>query len=69
MTLEDRLYRVDLSYACFGIVVGDDNVVTSAAPIGCWMVGKNLVREVVPWVVRRNGKIEQLPDPPKGEDL
>jgi hypothetical protein len=57
--LDGELYRIELDHVCFGIIV-DENVVTSSAPIGRWMVGKHLIQDVVPWIVRERGKIERV---------
>lgn len=52
------LYLVTLSYACFGIVVLDGYIATSA-PIGKWMVGKTLA-EVESWISKKKGTIEYI---------
>lgn len=49
------LWRVVLSYACFGIIV-EDGMVTDAAPIGRWMIGKPL-GTVAAWVVGKRGTV------------
>ena len=51
-----HLYQIDLSYACFGIIV-HESMVEEAAPIGRWMIGKR-VGAVRKWVESRNGSLE-----------
>ena len=51
-------YQVTLPYACFGIEVQGQTVV-SAAPIGRWMVGKSLV-VVGEWIARKHGVLKQI---------
>jgi hypothetical protein len=53
------LYQVTLPYACFGIEVRN-GVVTSSAPIGKWMVGKNFVY-VAEWVSKKRGNMRKTP--------
>ena len=49
------LYRVELPYATFGIIVANHKVVDSA-PIGKWMIGKK-IGNVKLWVNRKQGKV------------
>lgn len=51
------LYRVELSYAVFGIVC-EGNKITEAAPIGRWMVGKPFLF-VCEWIGRKGGTIKK----------
>lgn len=44
--------------ACFGITV-KDFIVVKAAPMGAWMVGKN-INHVSAWVSKKGGKIQKL---------
>lgn len=53
------LIRVTLSYACFGIVVDQDGVITEAAPIAGWSIGKTLL-EFDDWVKSKGGSIQVL---------
>lgn len=46
-------YRVELPYAVFSIDARD-NVVSAAAPIAKWMIGKP-VPDVLGWVNRKGG--------------
>jgi len=39
----EEWYQVTLSYCCFGIQAIDDRV-TKVAPIGRWMIGKDIGR-------------------------
>lgn len=50
------LHRVTLPYACFGVLVVGKKVV-DAAPIGKWMVGKD-VDYCRGWVRRKKGTME-----------
>jgi len=55
---KDVLYQVTLPYACFGVIVVDW-VITEAAPIGKWMLGKN-INYISVWVTGKSGKIEKI---------
>ncbi len=52
------LYQVMLPYACFGIEVKGQTVV-SAAPVGRWMVGKSIV-VVGEWVAKKHGMLKRV---------
>lgn len=53
------LYRVILTYACFGIEVAASGIVQKAAPVGRWMVGKTLIY-VRAWVTHKGGTVEEV---------
>ena len=54
----EELYQVNLSYATFGIIaIG--GIVRETAPIGKWMIGKNL-SYVRRWVKQKQGTISGL---------
>jgi hypothetical protein len=53
-----QLYRVDLPYACFGIV-GVNSIVMEAAPIAGWMVGKHF-DAMKSWIARKGGSITPI---------
>lgn len=50
------LARVELGYACFGIVIGQNDIVIESAPIGKWMIGKE-VGLIIKWVDKKKGKL------------
>jgi hypothetical protein len=50
---------VHLPYATFGIEVNDCNIVTDAAPIARWMIGKH-INAVAAWVERKEGVMRWL---------
>ena len=50
------LYQIDITYACFGIVIDKDGIVIETAPIGRWMVGKHL-STITKWVESKKGSI------------
>ena len=53
----DTTYQIDLSYACFGIVVDNKTGrVIDAPPIARWMVGE-FYTEIRLWVELKGGKI------------
>lgn len=56
----NRLLQVDTGYACFGIVV-TDGVVTEAAPIAKWAVGKTLT-EVTAHFSRKSAQVREVAD-------
>lgn len=55
------LYSIDLPYANFGIIVDAAGVVTEAAPIAAWMIGKSIA-DVSRWIVGKSGTIEPVVD-------
>ncbi|MGD8707066.1 MAG: hypothetical protein PVI88_00095 [Nitrosopumilaceae archaeon] len=56
----EKLYRIELYYAVFGIVVNvKDNIIVDAPPIARWMVGKPLAKIKV-WVDKKNGTITKI---------
>ena len=52
------IYRIVLSYAVYGIEVHAGKVV-DAAPMGEWMVGKN-IEYIKRWVRRKGGTMEKV---------
>lgn len=57
---DETLYRVTLSYACFG-VIGKGGIVIEAAPIARWMEGKS-IEAARSWVKSKHGIFEVLHD-------
>lgn len=57
------LYYIDTGYACFGITE-EDRVVTEAAPIAQWTVGKDIqfVLEYFKHKKKANIKVEHNPN-------
>ena len=51
------LVRITLDYACFGVVVDGMGLINDAAPIGRWMIGKN-IRTVFKWAKGKGGSVE-----------
>jgi hypothetical protein len=54
----ERVFLIDLHYACFGIVA-NGNTVTEAAPIAAWMKGKTL-QEIRPWLLAKKAKVVEV---------
>jgi hypothetical protein len=54
----ERVFLIDVHYACFGIVANDGTVVESA-PIAAWMRGKTL-QEIRPWVLSKKAKVVEI---------
>jgi hypothetical protein len=52
------LYRVVLSYACYGVWV-ENGVIVDAAPIARWAIGKS-ISYFEGWVRKKGGTIESL---------
>jgi len=52
------LCQVKLPYAVFGIIL-TNGVVSEAAPIGKWMIGKSL-DFIKTWVLQRKGTVEPV---------
>jgi hypothetical protein len=68
MTLEEydnlknnsvRFFWCDLHFATFGFET-TDNVVTSAAPIFSWTIGKTL-QDIKPYLLKHKAKVIELP--------
>jgi hypothetical protein len=53
-----NLYYINLSYATFGIVE-ENNIIIETAPIGKWMLNKN-IDFIKTWVKNKNGEIIKL---------
>lgn len=62
---EHQLWRVDVPWACFGLVVRAGRVV-EVAPIASWAIGKTLVH-VAHYFVRRGGVVAELRYAPDGQ--
>lgn len=56
--MKERLFLIDIHYACFGIV-SVNNYITETAPIAAWMKGKALT-EVKPWLLKKKAKIIEI---------
>lgn len=54
----ERLFWIDLHYACIGIVSVNDTV-TMAPPIVKWMVGKKLA-EIKPWLLQKKAVVKEV---------
>jgi len=52
------LYRIVFKHACFG-VIEKNGIVIKVAPIGKWMMGKE-ISVIENWVISRKGKIQKL---------
>lgn len=52
----DKLAHIDVGYACFGVQI-EDGIVTDAAPIARWMVGKDFKKQVQPWLRHKRAKV------------
>jgi len=50
-----RYCKIELPYVCFSIDI-EDGIVIDSAPIGKWMIGKN-INEIIRWVEKKKGKI------------
>ena len=59
----DRLYRVKLRYACYGVITRNRRVV-ECAPIAAWMKGRDITY-VKQWVARRGGTIKRVNNSPE----
>lgn len=54
----ERLFWIDVEYACFGIISRDD-IIIAAPPIARWMVYKRL-QEVKPWLLDRHAIVKEV---------
>lgn len=54
----ERMFWIDVGYACFGII-SRDGIIVDAAPIARWMVSKRLT-EVKPWLLARKAKVVEV---------
>ena len=56
--MKEQLYWINLSYACFGIIVKNNKVVETA-PIGKWMIKKD-ISFIVNWIKKKKGEIKNI---------
>lgn len=54
--MEETLYRVNVGYACFGIIARK-GIVVCAPPIARWMIWQTL-QEIKPWLLEKKAKVE-----------
>lgn len=54
----ERLFWCDVGYAVFGIISVND-VITKAAPIAAWMVGKKLT-DVKPFFLKKKARVIEI---------
>jgi hypothetical protein len=54
----ERLFWIDLHYACVGIV-SKDGVVITTAPLVSWMKGKTL-QEIKPWLLKKKAIVREI---------
>ena len=57
--MEYKLYRICLSYACYGILVDDKNIIRETAPIASWAKGKS-INHFNKWVKSKGGLCESI---------
>jgi len=62
----DVLYYVDLSYACYGVIVRHEKVI-HAAPIARWAIGKPFA-ELVRFIKRKRGTVIQCKNQHNNEE-
>ncbi len=60
-----RLWRVDVPWACFGLL-STDLVVVEAAPIAAWTIGKT-IEQVGRYFIRKGGTVSELRRSPQGQ--
>jgi hypothetical protein len=53
MPTKEKWYSIDTGYACFGVGVNHQGVITEAAPIAKWTIGKKWDR-VQDWYKRKH---------------
>ncbi len=53
-----RAFYISLPYATFGII-SHSNIITDAAPIAAWMIGKTL-QEIKPWLIKKKAVVSEL---------
>jgi len=57
----ERLFQIDIGYACFGIV-SENSIVIQTAPIANWMKGKRL-KEIKPYLLKKRAKVIEIKKP------
>lgn len=55
----NSLYMINLPYACFGIVLNENDIVVETAPIASWMKHKSF-EEIKRWIRTKKGTIEKV---------
>lgn len=56
--MNERVFWIDVGYACFGIISQDD-VIVKTAPIGRWMIGKKL-KDIKPWLIKKKSIVKEI---------
>ena len=56
MKLPDGLYRVVLSYACYGVEVKNERIIDTA-PIASWAKGKS-IHKFIDWIRSKKGIVK-----------
>jgi hypothetical protein len=54
----ERLFQINIGYACFGIISENDKIIQTA-PIGRWMIGKSL-QEIKPYLKSKKAKVIEI---------
>lgn len=54
----ERLFFVDIHYACF-CIISVDNIIVDCAPIVKWMKGKTL-QQVKQWLLNKQAKVIEI---------
>ena len=57
----ERLFWIDIKYACFGIISENDKIIQTA-PIVKWMIGKSL-QEIKPYLKIKKAKVIEIKKP------
>jgi len=52
------LYRVVLSYACYGVIIKNKCIV-EAPPIAKWMIGEH-INYIRNWVINKGGAFQKI---------
>ena len=53
------IWRITLSYACYGVISSQNGRITQVPPIAAWMTDKK-VDYIRRWVARKGGEMEKL---------
>lgn len=54
----DRWFYISVDYATFGIC-SKNGIITHAAPIVKWMIGKTLL-QIKPWLLNKKAKVIEI---------
>jgi hypothetical protein len=56
--MKERMFWIDIHYACFGVVSKDDTIILYPPIVG-WMKGKTL-QEIKPYLLKHKAVVKEI---------